>query len=221
MKNVNLKDRALQYSKEGYSYSMISQKIGVSKSTLSNWLNEIPFSPNKELLKRMGFAKLKSASFKHNQKRAEIKEMRELARLELGSRTKRDLWFLGIGLYLGEGAKSYELVRISNSDPEVIKIAIKWFKEICGLKNENFSPMIHAYPDNNIKKTIEYWSKITGIRKEQFAKTQVDIRDNKVIIKRKSLPFGTMHLHIRSNGKKEFGRRLHRRIMGWIEASLN
>ena len=47
---------------------MISDKIGVNKSTLSNWLNKIPFSPNKELIKKIGLAKLKSASFKHDQK---------------------------------------------------------------------------------------------------------------------------------------------------------
>ncbi len=216
----SFKERAINYRKKGYSYNMITEKTGVNKSTLSNWLSAIPFSPNQELIKRIGLAKLKSASFKHNQKIMEIKEMGELARIELGKITKRDLWLLGIGLYLGEGTKSYEFVRIVNSDPQVIKIAMKWFKEICGLKNENFSPIVHIYPDNDIGETIKYWSKITGIKKEQFGKTQIDIRNNKVAIKRKSLPYGTVHLHIRSCGKKEFGKRLHRRIMGWIEASL-
>ncbi|MEK7665167.1 MAG: hypothetical protein AAB361_03450 [Patescibacteria group bacterium] len=33
------------------------------------------------------------------------------------------------------------------------------------------------------------------------------------------MPYGTLHLRIRSYGEKEFGRRLHRRIMGWIESA--
>ena len=61
-------------------------------------------------------------------------------------------------------------------------------------------------------------SKITGVAKKQFGKTQIDIRINKSKTKRKSLPYGTLHLRIRSGGKKEFGKRLHRRIMGWIES---
>lgn len=107
-----------------------------------------------------------------------------------------------------------------NSDPEVIKTAIKWFKEVCDLNTENFTLTIHTYPDNNLKETINYWSKITGIPKKQFGKTQIDRRTNKSKKKRGKLPYGTAKLSVKSNGKKEFGVFLHRRIMGWIEASL-
>lgn len=198
---------------------MISQKIGVKKSTLSNWLNKIPYSPNKEVIKRIGSAKLKSALFKHNQKMNEIAEMRILAKEDLGKITKRDLWLFGIGLYLGEGNKSNEQIKFSNSDPEAIKIAVMWFKKICHLGNENLNPVVHIYPDNNVEKTISYWAKITSIPKEQFGKTYVDGRINKSKTKRKTLPYGTIHLRIKSYGEKEFGRRLHRRIMGWIESA--
>ena len=219
MKMLSLKEKAMYYREKGYSYNMISGKIGVNKSTLSNWLAKIPFSPNQELIKRIGLAKLKSATFKHNQKISEIKEMGELAKAELGKVTKRDMWFLGIGLYLGEGNKSYENIGFSNSDPKTIKIIVKWFKKNCHLRNENFNPFIHAYPDNNVAKTIRYWSKITGIPKKQFGKTYIDKRINKSKVKRKTLPHGTIDLRIRSHGEKEFGRRLHRRIMGWIESA--
>ena len=219
MKPISLKEKAIYYRKKGCSYNMISQKIGVNKSTLSNWLSKIPFSPSKELIKRIGLAKLKSASFKHNQKISEIREMQKLAKTELGKITKRDLLLLGIGLYLGEGTKAYEFVRIVNSDPQIIKIAIKWFKEACGLKDKNFNPYIHAYPDNNIEEAKNYWSSITSIPKRQFGKTSIDVRNNKIATKRKSLPYGTLHLHIKSFGNRDFGRRLHRRIIGWIESA--
>ena len=39
-----------------------------------------------------------------------------------------------------------------------IKILIAWFKKNCHLKTKNFNPYIHAYPDNDIGKTIDYWS---------------------------------------------------------------
>ena len=216
---LSLKEKAINYRKEEFSYNMISQKIGVNKSTLSNWLNKIPFSPNKEVIKRIGLAKLKSASFKHGQKMKEIADMKSLAKKELGDIKKRDLWLFGIGLYFGEGSKSNEQIRFSNSDPEMIKIAVMWFKKFCNLKNENLNPSIHVYPDNDIEKTINYWSKTTGIPKKQFGKTFVDRRINKSKIKRKILPYGTMHLRVKSYRKKESGRRLRRRIMGWIESA--
>src|SRR3989344_2610507 len=218
---ASLKEKAVKYRKRGYFYNMISQKIRVNKSTLSNWLSRLPFSPNKEVIERIGLAKLKSASFKHTQKMKEIEEMRGLAKKDLGKITERDLWILGIGLYLGEGSKAYENLGFSNSDPEIIKILVAWFKKNCHLKNKNFNPYIHTYPDNDIKKTINYWSKITGIPKKQFCKTYIDKRTDKLRIKRKTLPYGTIDLRIRTCGEKECGKRLHRRIMGWIESAIN
>ena len=219
MKLLSIKEKAISYRKRGYSYGMISEKIGLSKSTLSDWLKEIPYKPNKLVKKRIKGAQMKSAQFKHNQRMTDIKKMKKIARRELGRLTKRDLWLLGIGLYLGEGTKLQENIQIINSDPEIIKIAIKWFKEICGLKNENFTPRVHLYPDNNINTTINYWAKITNISKAQFGKTQIDKRTNKSSKKKGKLPYGTLQLEIRSRGKKEFGRSLHRRIMGWIEVA--
>jgi transcriptional regulator with XRE-family HTH domain len=221
MKLLSIKERARDYREKGYSYNMISEKLGLAKSTLSDWLKEIPYKPNREVLKRIVLGRLKSAQFKHNQRIADITKRKELAKKELGEITKRDLWLLGIGLYMGEGMKLQESVRIINSDPEIIKIALKWFREICGLENENFTPSAHIYPDNNINLTINYWSKITHIPKEQFCKTQIDKRKNKSGKKKRKLPYGTLHLQIKSCGKKEFGRSLHRRIMGWIETLLN
>lgn len=221
MKPLSLKEKAINYRKRGYSYSMISKKLSLPKGTLSNWLREIPYKPNKEVEKRIKIGQMKSARFKHNQKIADIERMKKLAKKELGKLTKRDLWLLGIGLYLGEGAKLYESVRIINSDPKIIKTAMRWFQQICNLKNENFSPAVHIYPDNNIKKTIKYWSEITGIPTKQFQKTQIDRRTNKSGKKKGKLPYGTLHLQIKSCGKKEFGKNLHRRIMGWLETAVN
>jgi len=221
MKLLSVKEKAIDYRKKGYSYSMISKKLGLAKSTLSDWLKEIPYKPNKAVLKRIQLAPAKSAEIVHNRKVANIVKIKKLAKKELGKLSKRDLWLLGIGLYLGEGMKLQESIRVINSDPEIIKAAIKWFRKVCNLSTENFALTIHTYPDNNISETINYWSKVTGISKKQFGKTQIDRRTNKSGKKKRKLPYGTAHLVIRSRGKKEFGVNLHRRIMGWIEATLS
>jgi len=221
MKSLSLKEKTINYRKKGYSYNMISEKLGLAKSTLSDWLREIPYTPSKEVEKRIKLNYLNIAQFKHNQRMMDIKKMKEIGKKEIGRLTKRDLWMLGIGLYLGEGSKLYEEITIINSDPKIIKIAVKWFREFCGLKDENFAPIAHTYPDNNIKETIKYWAKVIGIPENQFRKTQIDRRTNKAGKKKRKLPYGTLFLRIKSCGRKEFGRSLHRRIMGWIEASLN
>ena len=136
----------------------------------------------------------------------------------MGKLSNLFFWLLGIGLFWGDGVKGGG-IRIMNSDPEIIKVIISWFKKICGANNEKFTLTVHGYPDTNIIKTTNYWSKITGIPKNQFKKHQIDKRTNKLAIKKGKLPHGTVKLVIKSNGKKELGRSLHRRIMGWIETS--
>lgn len=221
MKPASLKEKVINYRRHGYSYGMILEKTRLSKSTLSNWLKEVPYNPCKEVIMRIGAGRSKAAQTKHRQKVKSILQIKDSARKELGRLTKRDLWLLGIGLYLGEGSKSHENIRIINSDPEIIKIAIKWFHENCGLSNDNFTISIHIYPDNNIKKTIDFWSKITNIPIKQFGKTYIDKRTNKLGKNRRKLPYGTALLTIKANGRKEFGVVLHRRIMGWIDTILN
>lgn len=222
MRFINIKQKAIYYRKKGYSYNMISQKLGISKSTLSDWLKELPYYPNETVIKRIKEGPAKSGQIRHNQKVANILKMKKLAQQELGKLTKRDLWLLGIGLYLGEGSKSSNgTIRIINSNPDIIKLAIKWFKNICGLTVKNLNLAIHLYPDNNIKKSINFWSKTTGIPKNQFGKTQIDIRTKKSIIRKNKLPYGTAHLTIRSNGNQIFGVTLQRRILGWLDAVMN
>jgi len=215
-----LRKKAIELRKAGYSYNMIKQKLGISKSTLSNWLSRIPFIPNNEVIARVGRARLKSALFKQRLKFESIKKAKQTGKKDIGLISKRDLFILGIGLYLGEGEKTYENVRIVNSDPQIIRLAIKWFYDACGAKKENFRPSIHLYPDSDIDISLKFWSNITKIPVSQFGKTTIDQRKNKSVLKKRKLPYGTLHLQVISNGLPHLGVNLHRKIQAWIEESI-
>jgi transcriptional regulator with XRE-family HTH domain len=212
-----LKGRAIQLRRIGFSYSIICEKTGVSKSTLSNWLSRIPFEPNQVVIDKVGRAKLKSALWKQKEKFDSIKNAGKIAKKDVGLLSSRDLFILGIGIYMGEGEKTYEHVRIVNANPGIIKLAVRWFREACGVHMENFKPRLHTYPDNNIKRSILFWSNQTKIPVSQFGKTQVDRRLNKLRIKKGKLPYGTLHLHVNTYGSKNLGVDLHRKIMAWID----
>ena len=47
------RNEAIKLRKKGHSYNLISLKLNISKSTLSYWLKEVPYTPNKEVLKRI------------------------------------------------------------------------------------------------------------------------------------------------------------------------
>jgi len=210
--------KAAKLREKGYSYNLISEKLKISKSTLSCWFKETPFTPNEQVIKRIENGPFKSGRIRHNQRVKNIKKIKLLAEKELGVIAKRDLWMIGIGLYIGEGSKSFETAQISNSDANTIKLAIKWLKDVCGLKDDNITIAMHLYPDNNEKKCIDYWKRTTELPTKQFRKTQIDKRINKTDYKRRKLPYGTVRLSVISNGNPDFGVNLHRKIMGWIES---
>lgn len=220
MKNQSLKNKAFDLRNKGYSYNLIANRIGISKSTLSCWFKDIPFSPNNLVLKRIKTGPYISGHKSHEKKVLNVLRIKKLAKKELGDISKRDLWMLGIGLYIGEGSKTYEMIRIINSDPKVIVLAIKWLKNICHLETKNITIAIHLYPDNDLKKCLKFWKETTNLPIEQFRKTQIDKRQDKSDKKRRKLPYGTAHVTVVSNGNTDYGVNLHRRISGWIESVL-
>lgn len=211
-----LREKAVSLRIEGYSYSYIQNELKLPKSTLSDWLKMILFIPNKTTLDTIKNGTDKSARIRHQKRLTNTLVIQAEALDEIGNISFRDLWLFGVGLYLGEGTKKIESVRITNSDPRVIKIAVKWFIEVIGLSISNLTLSLHSYPDNDIDEDIEYWSVVSGIPISQFGKTQIDNRKDKH--GKYKLPHGTVQLRVLANGNPKFGVSLHRRILGWIDA---
>ena len=214
----NLKTRAADLRRRGWSYNIIAKRLGVSKSSLSDWLREVPYSPNQAVIDRIRAGPARAATTKQETRLHEILTLKAEARNRIGHVSRRDLWFLGMGLYLVEGSKLYETVRLINSDPNIIKLAMRWFRETCQIPDRHFAVAVHLYPDTTVDAALAYWSKVTGLPRAQFEKVQIDRRLGKSARKQRRLPYGTAHIKIRSRGDRRFGVTLHRRIMGWIEA---
>lgn len=195
---------------------MIVDKLQVSKSSLSIWLRDIPYRPNKEVLKRVNKNLMRTVMMRHNIKLDSLKRAKSFAKREIGVMSDRDLMMVGLGVYIGEGSKREETAHIMNSDPNVLRLAVKWLKRSFGISRKHFRVIMHIYPDNSEGEARKYWSKITGIPFGQFEKTQVDRRTNKSILNKGKLPHGTAHIKIRACGNPEHGVLLHRRIMALI-----
>ena len=117
MTKVQSKILAIELRKAGHSYNYIAPIIGVSKSTLGVWLAEIPYSPNKETVERIGRARAASGAAKTRIKLESFKLAKEEALREIGSISSRDLFMLGLGVYIGEGTKSPITTCVVNSNP--------------------------------------------------------------------------------------------------------
>lgn len=171
----------------GLSYNAISQKLKVSKSTLSGWLSKIRLSAKSK--KRLSVNKQKGLEFARkfavqaNLKKtierfrlAENKAEKEISRLGSIFYERPSLHlFLG-GLYLGEGAKTKSYVCFANSSPELCIVFIKLFRTIPNIDENKFRCHLHLRADQNIKKMIRFWSELLTISSTKFHKSQIDKR---------------------------------------------
>jgi len=208
------KERARALRKKGYSLNQIVKEANLTKASVSLWVRDIVLtSKQKSKLSERGRSvesverRRISRLFNENQKRQMIidEAKKDFTRISL-----EELKLIGIILYLGEGGKTERgIARLSNSDPEVIKIMMRFFREICKVPEEKFRGNIHTFAHADVAKTEKYWSKISGIPRNQFHKTYIK-PSSASLQKRHTLPYGTFSINVCDT-------KLFLTIMGWIE----
>ena len=159
--------------KKGYSYNEIMAEIPVAKSTLSGWLSGIKLG--EEQKKRIRGKQLERWSRNHNlgewnraKRQKEVSDIRVQAKKWVGSLTPREFFIAGIMLYWGEGHKVNTMVALSNADPLLISLMMRWFRECLDISEDRFRISIHYHKGQNFREIESFWSKVTNIPLEQF-----------------------------------------------------
>jgi len=121
---------------------------------------------------------------------------------------ERELKIAGIMLYWAEGTLRGNTVDFVNSNPDMVKIFLKFLREICGIEEKRLRLYLYAYSHLDLNSTMDYWKKVTGIPINQFTKPY--IREGNPNLSNRKLPYGLVH--IRYNDKRLLGI-----ISNWIE----
>ena len=208
------KERARNLRTKGYSINQIVKEAGLTKASVSVWVRDIVLTKEqKKGLSERGRSvesvekRRINRLFNENKKRQLVID---LAKKDFTNISFDQLKLIGIILYLGEGAKTRRgIVAVANSDPSVIKIMVRFLKEVCCVPENKLRGHIHTFLHADIDKTEKYWSKVTGIPRSQFYKTYAK-PSSASLQKRKTLPFGTFDLSVNNTT-------LFLTIMGWIE----
>lgn len=208
------KEKARALRKRGYSINQIVKEAGLTKSSVSLWVRDIVLTKEQEKGLSERGRSIESIEkrrinrlFNEQQKRRVIIDK---AKKDFTSISLEQLKLIGIILYLGEGGKTKTgLARVANSDPLVIKIVMRFFREICQVPENKFRAYIHTFEHADIEKTEKHWAQITRIPRKQFYKTYIK-PSSASLQKRKSLPFGTIDVCVCDT-------KLFLTIMGWIE----
>ena len=216
------KDFAIELRKGGYSYSEIRKFSSVPKSTLSYWFRDLKLSePQLARLKKKRIEAAKRGSESKILKTAKaIEEIQKSSSKDIGKISKRELWLIGVVLYWRErllNKNDSDLkkgVRFTSSDPNLIKLFIKWLEDVGGIKKEEISFDIFI-PENKKKllsTVVDYWAEITKFPKSSFSRyylQKVKVKKPKRITKRSS--YGLLRIRVKASSM------LARQISGWVK----
>lgn len=213
----NEKDKAIDLRKKGISMGEIAQQLNVSKSTVSYWVRDIILS-EAEVKKiqsnshsRLAIERRRTSRMDRHALERQIITRKALE--EAKTHKNNSLWCVAVALYWGEGGKTQRTVRIANSDPAVIKLMMKFFREFCLVPLHKTRAHVHAFAHTDIEGAVSYWSKISGIPKKQFFKTYVKNSSNSKF-KKNSLPYGTCQIYVHDSV-------LFITMLAWIEYLKN
>lgn len=198
---ARLKDheKALALRRQEMSYSQIKKILGVSKSTLSDWLKDYPLS--KERIRELRdwneqrIERCRETKRKKKEKR--LNGFYQKQKRVIFPLSKRELYLSGLFLYWGEGSKGQLTnLSISNSDPSIIIFFIYWLGKSLFIPKKKMRVHLQLYNDMNIEKETKFWSKTLKIPLSQFSRPHVKKSSSERINHKGGFGHGTCQLRI-------------------------
>jgi hypothetical protein len=176
---------------------------------LSSWLKDIELTAEqKGRLSRLQATAYLGA--KKNQAKciAHHNEIREVAKKEIAPLINNSFFVSGLMLYWAEGDKRSGRLQFSNSDPEMIRLMMKWFREFCKVPEEKFKIGLFIHTLHVRADCLEFWSRVTSLPINQFNKPY--IKPTIFSNRKNKLYEGTCVIKIHNKD-------LFSRILGWLE----
>lgn len=221
------KQQALKLRLQGKSYSEINILLKIPKSTLSDWFATLEISDKaQERIRKRTYEKSITGLIKRNELQTYLAEqrarnIRENSKKEVKKLSSKELFLVGISLYWAEGykrpivikgkIKTRHSVSMTNSDPNLIKIFLKFLRETCSVPEEKITANLRIYEHQNANYLLDFWSKTTRISPSNFQKFYYGIsKSSQGKRPFNILPYGTIQIRVNNT-------ELYHKIMGWIE----
>jgi predicted transcriptional regulator len=201
--------------KKGFSLSEISKKLGVSKSSVSGWVRNIVLSKAQTAILEKRYKGSVSIEKRRRSRLVNEEKKRSIvvqnAKSQVRDLISDKLFIAGTMLYFAEGGKRQRgLVRFSNSDPDMIKVMMKYFTVVCQVSDTDFRGHIHTHSQSQVKKAEKYWSGVSDIPLKQFYKTFVAKKKAGNYAPVRVLEYGTFDIYICNT-------QLFLTIQGWTQ----
>lgn len=227
MRSQKEKEQAKKLRLQGRSYGEISKSLGISKSTLHGWLYGLEISDEaKRRIQDRVYEKSVEALIRRNKRQTAVARDRARQNRQLGASkikflTRKDLLTTGAALYWAEGYKktvvkngrkvTHHVVSLTNSDPDLIKLFLKFLREYCGVPNSRIKVTVRVFQHHNTEELKKIWQEVTGVEpKNLTARYYAESISSKRKRPYNRLPYGVAQITVGSTN-------LFHQIMGYIE----
>ncbi|MEJ0053469.1 MAG: helix-turn-helix domain-containing protein [bacterium] len=178
------RNRVVHLRKKGKSIPEISKETGTSKTTVLRYVQHVSVLPEFQALLR---GKQGGSRERSQARRESILERSSSA---LGRLSNRDLLFLLIGIYWGEGTKKdFSLI---NSDPSLICTFLRCLRTL-NIASARLSLSLRLHDDIPVQRAKIFWARVTGLPIAKI--TRIEIIKGK---KKGKLPYGMCRVRVSS-----------------------
>ena len=173
------KERARDLRAESWTLQAIASELGVSRSSVSVWVRDVRFEP-----KPRHRPIFRNPSSLHLAKLAQIEEMNQWGREQIGVLSEAAFLAAGVALYAGEGAKKDGSVNFANTNSEMVSFFCAWLRHFFEVDESRVRVRVYLHQGLDLDAAEEHWAKIVGVPRTQFnqpyrAVADPSIRKNK------------------------------------------
>lgn len=219
--DVRAEARALRAS--GMVYNEIAAKLGVSKSSVSLWVRDMP-----RPLRRSSMQNRKSAAEgvrRYWEKERSVREakretVRSAAAAEIGELSDREILIVGAIAYWCEGAKSKgpkygAHVAFINSNPDLIRFFLR-FLTVAGVADDQVIFRVSIHEGAGVLAAQRYWQEVTGAHPAKFQKPTLKRHKPKTSRRNTGADYhGCLRIDVLRSAD------LYHRIEGWVRAGTS
>ena len=216
---VEEQHRARLLRRRGWTLGEISDELGVSKASASLWCRDVEIDAaalaehrRQRHLDGNRAARQRGPNKLQLRVQAEVEELHQAGRVEVGELTNRELLLVGTALYAGEGSKTAGEVRFTNLDPRMMVLLVAWLERCFGVSKDAMRARLYLHQGLDLDVATAFWAEVMGIGTDQFRRPYRAVADPS--IRRSKHPMGCASVGV-------YSARLHRQVMGLVDALLS
>ncbi len=218
----DLRAKARDLREQGLDYEKIVAELGVSKSSVSLWVRDMPRPPGlsyEECRKRSAEGVRRYWAVEGPIREAEREAVSAAAAAQIGPLNDREIIIAGAIAYWCEGAKNKpyrrdDRVIFMNSDPALIKFFLR-FLEAAGIERDGLIYSVQIHETADVDAAQRFWLDITRADPAQFRRPTLKRHNPKTLRKNTGGDYhGCLRIDVRRSSA------LYRKIEGWAAAAM-